>query len=82
MPSNPERASRGGDVSGTTKTDVEGAVGSPITVADASYEAGYDCQEVSMRVGYATMADLKQGFSSYGVGVGEARGAGYVGGRK
>jgi hypothetical protein len=66
MPANPERASRGGDVSGTTKTDVEGAVGSPIEVASASYEPGYD-----QFLGYASKADLKQGFCSYGVAIGE-----------
>ena len=81
MPSNPERASRGGDVPGMTRTDVEGAVGSPIEVADASYEAGYDSQQTSMEAGYVTKADLKQGFCSYGVGVGAARGKGYIGGR-
>lgn len=81
MPYNPERASRGGDVEGTTRTDVEGSVGSPIEVADASYEAGYECQEVTLEAGYMTMADLKQGFSSYGVGVGERRPKQMIGGR-
>lgn len=80
MPNNPERAARGGDVPGTTRTDVEGAVGSPITVAEASYEPGYST-ETTMDAGYVSMADLKQGFCSYGVGVGAARGKGYVGGR-
>lgn len=80
MPSNPERAIRGGDVSGTTKTDVEGAVGSPVTVADASYDPGYSL-ETTLDCGYVSPADLKQGFSSYGVGPGEKRGPGYVGGR-
>ena len=79
MPSNPERAARGGDVSGTTKTDVEGAVGSPITVAEASYDPGYSLGET---MDYYTMADLKMGYASYGVAVGASRGAGYVGGRK
>jgi len=80
MPNNPERATRGGDVSGTTRTDVEGAVGSPIIVAEASYEPGYSIEE-TMEAGYVSKADLKQGFCSYGVGVGAARGKGYVGGR-
>jgi hypothetical protein len=81
MPSNPERASRGGDVSGTTRTDVEGAVGSPITVAEASYEPGYSIEE-TLEAGYVSMADLKQGYSSYGVGIGEGRPKDMIGGRK
>ena len=80
MPNNPERATRGGDVSGTTKTDVEGAVGSPITVAEASYDPGYSIDS-TMEAGYVSNADLKQGYSSYGVGVGDAKGKGYIGGR-
>jgi hypothetical protein len=82
MPYNPERRIRGGDVEGTTKTDVEGATGSPIEVAEASYDAGYECQDETMEVGYVTMADLKQGFCSYGVGVGAARGKDYIGGKR
>lgn len=78
MPSNPERASRGGDVQGTTQTDTEGAVGSPITVADASYDPGYELGE---SLGGETRAVLKQGFASYGVATGEKRGPGYVGGK-
>ena len=78
MPANPERASRGGDVPGTTRTDVEGAVGSPITVAEASYDPGYPLGD---SLEYETMADLKQGFVSYGVAVGAKRGPGYLGGR-
>ena len=78
MPANPERASRGGDVPGTTRTDVEGAVGSPITVAEASYDPGYPLGD---SLEYETMADLKQGFASYGVAVGSKRGTGYLGGR-
>jgi hypothetical protein len=82
MPFNPYRAWQGGDVEGTTKTDVEGAVGDPVTVADASYEAGYDCQEATMEAGYVTLADLKQGFSSYGVGIGDGRPKQMIGGSK
>ena len=73
MPKNPERATRGGDVSGTTRTDVDGAVGSPITVADASYDPGYDCLEETLEAGYVSKADLKRGFGSYGVVIGEGR---------
>lgn len=79
MPSNPERASRGGDVSGTTKTDVEGAVGSPITVAEASYDPGYPFGQT---LDYETPANLKMGYASYGVAVGDRRGPGYIGGGK
>lgn len=79
MPFNPERRDRGGDVEGFTKTDVEGAVGSPITVAEASYDPGYD---LGASLEYETDADLKQGFSSYGVAVGESRGKDYVGGKR
>lgn len=81
MPYNPERSTRGGDVEGTTLTDVDGAVGAPVRVAEASYEGGYDCQEETMEAGYVTRADLKQGFSSYGVGVGERRPKQMIGGR-
>jgi len=73
MPKNPERATRGGDVSGTTRTDVDGAVGSPITVADASYDPGYECLDETLEAGYVSKADLKRGFGSYGVVIGEGR---------
>lgn len=79
MPNNPERASRGGDVDGTTKTDVDMSVGSPIEVSKASYDPGYDIG-VTLDAGYVSPADLKQGFASYGVGVGEKRGKGFLGG--
>ena len=75
MPANPERACRGGDVPGDTKTDVNGAVGSPITVANASYEPGY---EIGESIEYANLADLKQGFCDYGVSIGESQGKGYI----
>jgi hypothetical protein len=81
MPYNPERRARGGDVEGETKTDVEGAVGSPIEVAEASYEPGYSL-ETTLDAGYVSMADLKQGFSSYGESIGEKRIPGIIGGRK
>lgn len=66
MPANPERATRGGDVSGTTKTDGLWGVGAPIDVASASYEPGYD-----RFLGYASAADVKAGYCSYGVSIGE-----------
>ena len=81
MPYNPERKWRGGDVEGETRTDVEGAVGSPIEVADASYEPGYSL-ETTLDAGYVTPADLKQGFASYGEATGEKRIPGIIGGRK
>ena len=80
MPANPERSTRGGDVAGTTKTDNEWGVGSATIVADASYEPGYDI-DVTMEAGYVTLADVKQGYCSYGVGAGEARPKGIIGGR-
>ena len=79
MPNNPERRSRGGDVSGSTKTDVEGSVSSPITVADASYDPGY---ELGATVEDVSRADIKAGYCSYGVLTGERRGKDYIGGRK
>jgi hypothetical protein len=79
MPYNPCRAAQGGDVGGETETDVDGAVGAPITVARASYDPGYPFGE---SLDYETPADLKAGFCSYGVAVGDARGKGYIGGRK
>lgn len=81
MPKNPERGARGGDVSGTTKTDNDWGVGSATTVADASYEPGYECVTETMREGYVSLADVKQGYCSYGVGTGEARPKGIIGGR-
>jgi len=78
MPKNPERTFRGGDVEGMTDTNNEWGVGEPIEVAEASYEPGYEMGE-SLDV--ATMADVKQGYASYGISVGESRRKGYVGGR-
>lgn len=78
MPHNPERRERGGDVEGMTKTDVQWAVGSPIEVAEASFDPGY---ELGASLEDETMADVKQGYASYGVPVGDKRGRGYIGGR-
>lgn len=69
MPANPERGSRGGDVSGDTKTDGVWGVGAPIEVAKASYDPGYD-----PFYGYANAADVKAGYCSYGISVGEGSG--------
>lgn len=79
MPYNPERAARGGDVEGETKTDCDGCVGEPIVVAKASYDPGYELGE---SLEYETPADLKRGYCDYGVATGSTRGKGYVGGRK
>lgn len=79
MPMNPERASRGGDVEGTTKTDPGMGVGSPVTVADASYEPGY---EIGAAMDDISLADVKAGYCSYGVSVGDRRGKDYIGGSK
>lgn len=64
--------SRGGDVQGTCKTDIDGGVGSPTTVAEASFDPGYDIDGV-LKEGYASKADMKQGYCSYGKGIGEGR---------
>jgi hypothetical protein len=79
MPRNPERAARGGDVEGTCKTDNDWGVGSATTVADASYEPGYSIDR-TLEEGYASKADVKQGYCSYGVGIGEGRPKGIIGG--
>lgn len=81
MPSNPERSSRGGDVSGTCKTSNEWGIGSPITVAEASYDPGYDELSTTLKAGYVTPAELREGYCSYGVGIGAARPKGIIGGR-
>jgi len=79
MPYNPMRWLQGGDVEGVTKTDVDGAVGDPITVSNASYDPGYP---LGQSLDEETPADLKKGFCSYGVAIGDAMGKGYIGGRK
>lgn len=75
---NPERDCRGGDVPGTTKTDNEWGVGSAIDVAEASFDPGYP---LGASLEDETRADLKAGYCSYGVSVGDKRGPGYIGGR-
>lgn len=65
-------ADRGGDVSGFTKTDGLWGVGSPVEVAKASFDPGYDI-DVTLEAGYVSLADVKAGYCSYGVGVGEGR---------
>lgn len=76
---NPERASRGGDVEGTVKTDV--TMGEPLDVGAASFDPGYSLEK-TLEAGYVTEADLKQGYSSYGVGIGEGRPKGIIGGKR
>ena len=68
MPRNPSRRSQGGDVEGFDKTDVEGSVSDSIDVAAASFDPGYELGE---SLGYASEADLKRGFCTYGKGIGD-----------
>lgn len=72
---NPERATRGGDVEGTSRTDITGACGDAIEVAEASYDPGYPLEN---SLPDTTMADAKRGYCTYGVSIGEARGKGYL----
>lgn len=58
---------QGGDVSGTTRIDV--TMGEAIPVASASFDAGY-LTEQKRSMPDTTMADLVQGFCSYGRSVG------------
>lgn len=81
MPKNPERAAKGGDVEGTDRTDIDGAVGSPLTVAAASFDPGYSLDE-TLDAGYISEADLKRGFCSYGVCIGEGRPKEIIGGKR
>lgn len=74
MIKNPERATRGGDVEGSQMTDVDLGLGPASDVASASFDPGYD----DLALGYATVADMKRGYMSYGVGVGDKRGKGYL----
>lgn len=67
-----ERLAYGGDVEGMTKTDATYSVGSALDVSMVPFDPGYD-----MYLGYAHDADLKRGFMSYGIGVGDKRGPGY-----
>lgn len=71
MPNNPDQKTQGGDVSGTTFTDV--VMGKPIEVASASFEPGYHHNELdaTLKQGYISAADLKQGFCSYGEATGD-----------
>lgn len=69
MPYNPRRSALGGDVEGTTLTDV--TMGKPVEVSSASFDGGYPEQKQAMD--HASMADLKQGYCSYGKSIGEGR---------
>lgn len=72
MPDNPRRKAQGGDVSGMSKIDMTGALGRPLEVAAASFEAGY-LDGIEEEIGDATPADVKRGYTSYGKSVGEKR---------
>ena len=80
MPKNPDRRSRGGDVEGDTKTSNEWGVGSPATVAKASFDPGYSLETVFDEC-YMSAADLKDGYMSYGVAIGEGRPKDMIGGK-
>ena len=74
---------RGGDVKGTTKIDMEGAVGEAVTVAEASFDPGYPLGHSleGDNFGYMNEACLKQGYCSYGVAIGSGHPGGMVGGK-
>lgn len=72
MPSNPNRKWQGGDVEGDAVNDRERGLGTPITVAKASYDPGYSLEESLSDAGVSvSAADLKQGYCSYGKATGE-----------
>lgn len=75
MIKNPERATRGGDVEGSTKSDVEYGLGPACDVASASYDPGYD---VAKSLPDTSVADVIHGYCTYGVSVGEKRGKGFL----
>lgn len=69
---NPERANRGGDVEGTTKTDA--VLGKPLEVGKASFDPGYSLESTLSDAGTNfEVADLKQGYCTDGSVTGEAR---------
>lgn len=73
MPKNPGRRTQGGDVEGMEAIDQEGALpGQSLDVAAASYDPGYSLDE-TLEAGYMTKADMKRGYSSYGLGVGDGK---------
>lgn len=75
MPTNPNRMTQGGDVEGTTPTDV--TMGKPIEVSKASFDPGYPIDNTLSDAGTKiNRADLTQGYCSYGKSVGES-GKGY-----
>ena len=81
MIKNPERATRGGDVEGSQMTDVDDGLGPAQSVGSASFDPGYDLESSlcdASGAGFATVADMKRGFTSYGVSVGDKRGKGYL----
>lgn len=66
---NQSRRAQGGDVEGFEPTDV--MLGEPVRVAKASFDPGYDLEE---SLDGLNMAELKQGFCTYGKNVGEPGG--------
>lgn len=72
MPNNPNRASQGGDVEGTTMNDRDRGLGDAITVAKASFDPGYSLKEtLSDGRTDVSPADLKLGYCTYGKVIGE-----------
>lgn len=63
-----ENRAQGGDVTGTTKTDV--SQGKPIEVAEASFDPGYDLS-TTLDAGHIKKDALRRGYCDYGTCVGE-----------
>ncbi len=64
---NPEREAQGGDVEGDVPIDI--TQGEALRVAKASFDPGY---ELGKSNEYGSAADLRQGFTGYGIAVGDA----------
>lgn len=70
--SNPNRSAQGGDVEGDTINDKGYGLGEPITVAKASYDPGYSLETTLTDADIdVSVADLKQGYCTYGKVIGE-----------
>ena len=67
---NPNRKAQGGDVEGTTATDVAlGLYIDPLSVSKASFDPGYEIGHVMQSQDDGddfSVAELKQGYASYG----------------
>lgn len=70
MPKNPTRSYQGGDVEG--ETPIEVSQGTPVDVAKASFEPGYDLTTTLSDAGtIISKADLIEGYCAYGKAIGE-----------